>query len=77
MSTSNKDYLDELIAKAKKSWEGVDVDSYLSDVRYNLTEKEDTEKEDAEKKQKALEKLKKVIENSSINKEHTKSNINF
>ena len=34
-------------------------------------------KEDAEKKQKALEKLKKVIENSSINKEHTKSNINF
>ena len=77
MSTSNNDYLDELIAKAKKSWEGVDVDSYLSDVRYNLTEKENAKKEDAEKKQKALEKLKKVIENSSINKEHTKSNINF
>ena len=77
MSTSNKDYLDELIAKAKKSWEGVNVDSYLSDLRYSLTEKEDAEKKDAEKKQKALEKLKKVIENSSINKEHTKSNINF
>ena len=77
MSTSNNDYLDELIAKAKKSWEGVNVDSYLSDLRYNLTEKKDAEKEDAEKKQKALEKLKKVIENSSINKEHTKSNINF
>ena len=77
MSTSNNDYLDELIAKAKKSWEGVDVDSYLSDVRYNLTEKKDAEKDDADKKQKDLEKLKKVIENSSINKEHTKSNINF
>ena len=62
MSTSNKDYLNELIAKAKKSWEGVDVDSYLSDVRYNLTEKEDAEKEDAEKKQKALENLRKAIE---------------
>ena len=77
MSISNKDYLNELIAKAKKSWEGIDVDSYLLDVRYNLTEKENAKKEDAEKKQKALEKLKKVIENSSINKEHTKSNINF
>lgn len=55
-------YLDSLITKAKKSWEGVDVDSYLSDMRYNLTEKEDTEKEDAEKKQKALENLRKVIE---------------
>lgn len=33
MSISNKDYLDELIAKAKKSWEGVNVDSYLSDLR--------------------------------------------
>ena len=67
MSISSKDYLNELIAKAKNSWEGVDVDSYLSDIRYNLTEKEDTEKEDtekenAEKKQKALEKLKKVME---------------
>ena len=82
MSISNEDYLNELIAKAKRSWESVNVDSYLSDLRYSLTEKEDTEKEDtekkdAEKKQKALEKLKKVIENSSINKEHTKSNINF
>lgn len=78
MSISNKDYLNKLIAKAKKSWEGVDVDSYLSDVRYNLTEKEDTEKEDAEKKQKALEKLKKVMGGIvPINKEHTKSNINF
>ena len=44
MSTNNKDYLDGLIAKAKKSWEGVDVDSYLSDVRYNLTEKENAKK---------------------------------
>ena len=61
MSISNKDYLNELIAKAKKSWEGVNVDSYLTDLRYNLTEKEDTEKEDTEKKQKALENLRKAI----------------
>ena len=59
MSTSNNDYLDELIAKAKKSWEGVDADSYLSDLRYSLTEKEDAEKKDAEKKQKAVEKSRK------------------
>ena len=59
---NNEDYLNNLIAKAKKSWEGVDVDSYLSDIRYNLTEKEDTEKEDTEKKQKALENLRKAIE---------------
>lgn len=33
MSISNKDYLNELIAKAKKSWEGVDVDSYMENLR--------------------------------------------
>ncbi len=33
MSTSNNDYLDELIAKAKKSWEGIDVDSYMKNLR--------------------------------------------
>lgn len=55
MSISNKDYLNELIVKAKKSWEGVDVDSYMSDLR------DDTDKEDAEKEQKALENLKKAI----------------
>ena len=33
MSISNKDYLDELIAKAKKSWAGVDVDSYIKNLR--------------------------------------------
>lgn len=49
MSISNKDYLNELIAKAKKSWEGVDVDSYMSDLR------------DVEKEQKVLESLKKAM----------------
>ena len=29
-------YLDGLIAKAKKSWEGVDVDSYMSDLRIDM-----------------------------------------
>ena len=48
-------YLDGLIAKAKKSWEGVDVESYMSVLR------DDTDKEDAEKEQKALENLKKAI----------------
>lgn len=33
MSISDKDYLNKLIAKAKKSWEGVDVESYMSDLR--------------------------------------------
>ena len=35
MSISNKDYLNKLIAKAKKSWEGVDVESYMSGLRDN------------------------------------------
>ena len=56
MSISNKDYLNKLIAKAKKSWEGVDVESYMSDLRDDLSDKEDAEKE-----QKALENLKKAI----------------
>ena len=43
------------------------MDSYLSDIRYYLTEKEDTEKEDAEKKQKALENLRKAIEKAMRN----------
>lgn len=33
MATSNKDYLNELIAKAKKSWESIDVDSYMKNLR--------------------------------------------
>ena len=32
---NNEDYLNKLIAKAKKSWAGVDVDSYMSDLRDN------------------------------------------
>ena len=49
MTKYDEDYLNALIAKAKKSWEGVDVDSYMSDLR------DDTDKEDAEKEQNALE----------------------
>lgn len=48
--TNNEDYLDGLIAKAKKSWEGVDVESFMSDLR------------DVEKEQKVLENLKKAME---------------
>ena len=35
----NEDYLNGLIAKAKKSWEGVDVDSFMSDLRDDLSDK--------------------------------------
>ena len=38
MSISNKDHLNELIAKAKKSWEGVDVDGYMKNLRDMKTE---------------------------------------
>ena len=44
MSTSNKDYLDELIAKAKKSWEGVDVESYMKNLRDDSVDKDVAEK---------------------------------
>ena len=45
----NEDYLNGLIAKAKKSWEGVDIDSFMSDLR------------DVEKEHKVLENLKKAM----------------
>ena len=45
-SNYNEDYLNGLIAKAKKSWEGVDVDSFMSDLR---------DEEDTEKEQKSME----------------------
>lgn len=47
---NNEDYLNELIAKAKKSWEDVNVESFMSDLR------------DVEKEQKVLENLKKAME---------------
>ena len=53
----NETYLDSLITKAKKSWEGVDVDSFMRNLRDDSPDKEGTEKE-----LKALENLKKAIE---------------
>ena len=53
----NEDYLNGLIAKAKKSWEGVDVDSFMSDLRDDLSDKEVAEKE-----QEALENFRKAME---------------
>lgn len=44
MTKYNEDYLNALIAKAKKSWEDVDVDSFISDLRDDLTDKEVVEK---------------------------------
>lgn len=52
MSISNKDHLNELIAKSKKSWEGVDVESFMSDLR------------DVEKEQEVLENLKKAMKDA-------------
>ena len=40
MSISNEDYLNKLIAKAKKSWDGVDVDSYMNNLRNDSFDKE-------------------------------------
>ena len=57
MTKYNEDYLNELIAKAKKSWEGVDVDSFMSDLRDDLSDKEVAEKE-----QEALENFRKAME---------------
>ena len=57
MSISNEDYLDGLIAKAKKSWKSVDVDSFMSDLR-----DESFDKEVAEKEQEALENFRKALE---------------
>ena len=42
----NEDYLNGLIAKAKKSWEWEGVDSFMKDLR---------DEDVAEKKQKAIE----------------------
>ena len=52
MSISNKDHLNELIAKSKKTWEGVDVESFVSDLR------------DVEKEQKVLENLMKAMKDA-------------
>ena len=57
MTKYNEDYLNSLIAKAEKSWEGVDVDSFMSELRDNFTDKED-----AEELQKAVERLRKAME---------------
>ena len=46
MTKYDEDYLNGLIKKAKKSWEGVDVDSFMSDLR---------DEEDTEKEQKSME----------------------
>lgn len=50
MARNYDDTLDSLIAKAKKSWEGVGVESFMSNLR------------DVKKEQKVLENLKKAME---------------
>ena len=57
MTKYNEDYLNELIAKAEKSWEGVDVDNYRKNLR-----DDSPDKEEAEELRKAVERLRKAIE---------------
>lgn len=57
MTKYNEDYLNSLIAKAEKSWEGVDVDNYMKNLRDDSPDKEDTEE-----LQKAVERFRKAIE---------------
>ena len=57
MTKYDEDYLNGLIAKAKKSWESVDVDSFMSELRDDLSDKEVAEKE-----QEALENFRKALE---------------
>ena len=37
---NNEDYLNKLIDKAKKSWEDIDVERYMSDLRDDTFDKE-------------------------------------
>ena len=37
---NNENYLNNLITKAKKSWEGVDVDNYMKNLRDDSFDKE-------------------------------------
>lgn len=53
----DEDYLNGLIKKAKKSWEGVDVDSFMKNLR-----DDSPDKEDAEELQKAVENFRKAME---------------
>ena len=57
MTKYDETYLNSLIAKAEKSWEGVDVDSFMSELRDDLTDKENAEKE-----QKTVEDFRKAME---------------
>ena len=56
MTKYDEDYLNALIAKAEKSWEGVDVDNYMKNLR-----DDSPDKEDAEELQKAVESLRKAM----------------
>ena len=53
----DEDYLNSLIAKAEKSWEGVDVDNYMKNLRDDSPDKEDTKE-----LQKAIEDFRKALE---------------
>ena len=57
MTKYDEDYLNSLIAKAEKSWEGVDVDNYMKNLR-----DDSPDKEDAKELQKAVEYFRKALE---------------
>lgn len=55
---TNETYLDGLIAKAKKSWEGVDADCYMKNLRDDSIDKEVAEKLSKEVTSYIIEQLK-------------------
>ena len=57
MTKYDEGYLNSLIAKAEKSWEGVDVDNYMKNLR-----DDSPDKEDAKELQKAVEDFRKALE---------------
>lgn len=68
MTKYNEDYLNSLIAKAEKSWEGVDVDNYMKNLR-----DDSPDKEDAKELQKAIEDFRKAMEKLNKNRYETET----
>ena len=63
---NNEDYLNNLIAKAKKSWEGVDADSYMSDLRDDTFDKEVSENLSKEVASYIIEQMKSNMDKATI-----------
>lgn len=65
-SNYDENYLDGLIAKAKKSWDGVDVESYMSDLRDDSFDKEVSENLSKEVASYIIEQMKSNMDKATI-----------